>query len=491
MSGRAAPQWPSGPATKRSSETELEGRPKPYGVSVALCSRPSYYRMRMSESARFALVALLLGAAACGGGSTESAVPGMPTGATSAPGSQASTESVLHSFGGTDGAAPDDGMIAGKAGTFYGTTIFGGIGGGTVFKLTPQGTGYSESVVYDFKGGTDGMAPDGIVAGSDGAFYGVTFEGGNGNGGVGWGTIFKLTPQGSGYSESVLYRFNGFPDAGNPNGPIVIDRHGAIFGSSGFGGTQDAGAVFELTPSGSGYSESVVYSFSWNSGGNTPQAGLAIDRYGAIYGTTMYGGDDQGSCSGGCGTVFTLTPGESGYSERTIYAFTGRPDGDLPYGALTLDARTGAIFGTTYWGGTSGVGTVFKLTRKGSSYSDTVLHSFTGKADGFLPEGTLLLKAGGALYGTAALGGGGCAGIGCGTVFELLPSHSGYSFRVIEDFLRPIRGAEPEQTNLLTDSSGALYGTTRSGGQDTDCADGGPGGAKGCGVVFKIAPTQR
>ena len=131
---------------------------------------------------------------------------------------------------------------------------------------------------------------------------------------------------------------------------------------------------------------------------------------------------------------------------------------------------------------------VYKLAPHGSTYAESVLHSFTGKADGFLPEGTVLLRSDGTLYGTAASGGGGCHGIGCGSVFELTPAHRGYSFRVVYDFLKPVNGAEPQQTNLLSDASGALYGTTRSGGSDTNCSDGGPGGAHGCGTVFKILP---
>ena len=398
-------------------------------------------------------------------------------------------ETILHSFGGVDGAGATTGLIAGKAGTFYGTTAFGGIGAGTVFALTPAGSGYAESVLYNFKGGSDGSVPEGVVL-RDGAFYGVTFVGGtpNGNGGVGWGTVFKLAPGKSGYTESVLYRFRGGADAWEPNGPIVIDKAGNIYGSSGFGGSQNDGAVFKLTPDGSGYAESVLYSIPGGAGGQLPQAGLTIDKHESIYGTTMYGGNSAGYCAdGGCGTVFKLTLGKSGYSERVIYAFTGA-DGNLPFGAVTVDDRTGAVYGTTYWGGAKGIGTLFKLTRKGSTYTDTVVHSFTGKGDGFLPEGTPLLKSDGTIYGTAALGGKDCHGIGCGTVFEVKPVSSGFAFRAIYEFPRPARGAEPQQTHLLTDASGAVYGTTRSGGKETNCADGGPGGATGCGVAFKIVP---
>ena len=402
-----------------------------------------------------------------------------------------SNEVVLHSFGGPDGAGATSGLLRDKSGAFYGTTIFGGAGAGAVFKLTPSGSGYVEKVLYSFKGGLDGSAPEGLIE-RRGVFYGVTFVGGdpNGNGGVGWGTIYKLAHTKTGYVETVLYRFTGPSNAWEPNGPIVMDAAGAILGSSGFGGSHNFGTIFKLTPAGSGYVESVLYSFAGGATGQEPQAGLTIDKHGAIYGTTMYGGSNVGRrCMyTGCGIVFKLTPHGANYSESVIYAFSGDRDGDLPYGALTVDDRTGTVFGTTFWGGTKGVGAVFALTPRGSRYTDKILYSFKGKRDGFLPEGKLLLASDGSLYGTAALGGGGCHGIGCGAVFALTPSGGRYAFRVLFDFAVPENGAEPEQTNLIADETGALYGTTRSGGTETNCSDGGPGGAAGCGVVFKIVP---
>jgi len=431
----------------------------------------------------------LLVASGCGGSIVASVPTGAdrpsPTGA--AP--QRARESVLYSFGGSDGAAPLDGMISDHNGSFYGTTIFGGpAGGGEVFDLTPSGSGYALNVVYSFAGGNDGEKPEGVTE-RNGALFGSTFGGGgSGNGGAGWGTVYVLSPMKHGYQESVLHRFQGEPDAGEPIGPVVLDRKGNIYGVAGFGGAYDRGAVFELSHDGSTYTESVLYSFPGGAGGDEPQAGVTIDKHGIIYGTTMYGGNYLGYCSGGgCGTVFKLTPGPSGRTESIAYAFQGS-DGNLPFGVPTIDEKDGTIYGTTYWGGSHGNGAVYKLTPHGSTYTATVLHSFKGKADGFLPEGQLLLGSDGTLYGTAALGGGGCHGIGCGVVFAIEPSQKGYAFRVLTDFRRPVRGAEPQQTNLLIDRSGALYGTTRSGGTKTTCSDGGPGGAAGCGVVFKIIP---
>jgi uncharacterized repeat protein (TIGR03803 family) len=197
---------------------------------------------------------------------------------------------------------------------------------------------------------------------------------------------------------------------------------------------------------------------------------------------------------GGCGIVFKVSPAKSGFSESVIHAFEGTPsDGFEPGGVPTVDERTGAVYGTTDYGGRvnkNANGIVYKLVPKGSAYTESVLYTFTG-TNGFLPEGAILLTRDGSLYGTTSFGGGGCRGIGCGTVFELSPSHGGYSYKSILRFGRPSRGAEPEQTNLLTDASGALLGTTRSGGSDTACYDGGPGGAKGCGVVFKILVPEQ
>ncbi len=440
---------------------------------------------------KFLSLSLLCAALALEGCNGAGVPPPAARDAATASGAGASNETVLHSFGGPDGAGATTGLIAGKNGVFYGTTAFGGAGAGTVFKLTPSASGYTESVIYSFKGGLDGSVPEGMIE-RHGVFYGVTFVGGDpsGNGGAGWGTIFKLAPAKSGYVESVLYRFQGDPNAWEPNGPIVMDAAGTIYGSTGPGGSHNFGTIFKVFRSGSSFSESVIYSFPGGSGGQEPQAGLTIDKHGSIYGTTMYGGSNVGRpCKyPGCGTVFKLEPTGSSYTERVIYAFHGDRDGDLPYGVLTVDDRTGDVYGTTYWGGRKGNGSVFKLRPKGSGYTEAILHGFKGKSDGFLPEGTLLLKRDGTLYGTAALGGGGCSGIGCGAVFSLVPSGTGYAFHVIYDFREPKRGAEPEQTNLIADASGALYGTTRSGGTQTSCTDGGPGGATGCGVVFKIVP---
>jgi uncharacterized repeat protein (TIGR03803 family) len=302
--------------------------------------------------------------------------------------------------------------------------------------------------------------------------------------------VFKLIPEKSGYSFSVLYSFHSGSDANQPVGAPVLDKKHAVYGVTQGGGTSNWGAVFKLTPGKSGYTESVLYNFPGGAGGYLPQAGLTIDHRGSLYGTTYAGG--TGTCLGGCGTVFKLTPTGSGYDESILYSFLDYTEGDSPDAALAIDESTGAIYGTTQYGGPKNNGTVFKLTPSGSGYSERVLHSFDGggdgNPDGFAPESKLVLLSDGTLYGTDTLGGGGCSGIGCGSIFQLKPSRSGYSFKYVYNFRDPVNGAEPEWGGLISDAKGVLYGTTRSGGSKTNCDDGGPGGALGCGVVFKLVP---
>jgi len=401
----------------------------------------------------------------------------------------AQTEQVLYSFGGPDGAAPDSGVIAGKNGTLYGTTIFGGTGGdGNVFELTPGKSGYQEREIHGFSG-SDGNAPNGLVADKKGALYGTTFEGGiyDDDCPFGCGVVFKLTPQESGWAFSVLYTFlGGTADAWEPFGALVLDKKGALYGISQFGCSENGGCAFQLTPGESGYTESIIYSFP----NSSLPVGIAIDKKGSLFVTTSYGG--TGTCDGGCGTVYELTPSGSGYNGSVIYTFADYSDANYPFAPPTIDEKTGVIYGTSWFGGTYKSGTVYALTPSGSGYEESIIYSFDGggygNPHGFLSWAPVLQASDGTLYGTNPLGGGGCSGIGCGSVFQLTPSKSGYSFHYIYNFRKPANGAEPEFGPLIADDKGDLFGTTRSGGSKTDCGDGGPGGAKGCGVVFKLTP---
>lgn len=403
----------------------------------------------------------------------------------------AGQESVLYSFGGPDGAGPLYGIIGDGNGDIFGVTVFGGTRSiGTVFELSPGGTGYSESVLYNFRGPQDGDKPTGIVRDADGELFGFTAIDGPGGG----GTVFKLAPARSGYRFSLLYAFPSNFYAFGPLGAPVLGKLGGLYGVTQGGGIGNSGIVFKLTPAGKSYTYSAIYSFPGGAGGYLPQAGLTSDSHGAIYGTTYYGGYMNQCSNAGCGEVFKITPTATGYRESTLYQFQSSQDGAQPFGVLTVDNNTGDVYGTTEYGGTGrhgGCGTVFKLKRTPAGYKHSILYNFNGQ-DGCLPEGQVFLGPSGTLFGTVAIGGFGCAGIGCGVVYELVPSGNQYVHSTLYAFAGPNHGAydgaEPEQTNLIADASGALYGTTRSGGSKLSCGDGGPGGALGCGIVFKIVP---
>jgi uncharacterized repeat protein (TIGR03803 family) len=403
-----------------------------------------------------------------------------------------SRETVVYRFkGGSDGFLPYNAdLIADRTGALYGTTLWGGGGPscsgrgcGTVFKLAPGVTGYTESVLYRFQGGLDGANPSGLVADSSGALYGTTASGGGkACREHACGTVFKLTPARSGYAETVLYRFHGGRDDGShPYAGLIIDRKGALYGTTVNGGSAvcsgRCGTVFKLTPSASGYAESVLHRFGGVRDGLNPYARLILDENGALFGTTAYGGGVNFVCGGGCGTVFKLSPAGSGYAETVLHRFE-ISDGELPYGNL-MAGEKGALYGTTSLGGSIGAGTVFKLAPTGSGYAETLLYSFQGGSDGGQPIAGVIADKSGAIYGTTWSGGREPYG---GTVFKLTPTGSGYSETVLYRFQGGSDGYEPFG-GLTPDGTGALFGMTEYGGiPTTEC------GTRGCGVVFEIIP---
>jgi uncharacterized repeat protein (TIGR03803 family) len=367
-------------------------------------------------------------------------------------------ERVLYSFqGNADGNDPVAGLAIDAAGSLFGTTS--GIAsstGGTVFKLTPDGNGgYTETVLYNFTNGADGGNPlGGVVLDAAGNLYGTTASGGSASS----GTVFKLASDGNGgYTQSVLHSFTAGTDGSYPHAGVVLDASGNLFGTTQFGGSATMGTVFRLMPGGEGgYSESVLYNFLGRPDGNNPQAGLILDANGALYGTTFSGGTAYG------GTAFKLSPNGGGYTEAVLYNFTAGADGGDPQAGLVLDSG-GNLFGTTSNGGTVSGGTVYKLTPNGSGgYTESVLHNFGIGVfeDGEHPLSALILDAGGNLYGTASTGGSG----GRGTAFELTQNGSGvYAESLLYNFPGSPDGNEPE-ASLIMDASGNLYGTTASGG---------------------------
>jgi uncharacterized repeat protein (TIGR03803 family) len=301
-------------------------------------------------------------------------------------------ESVLYSFNpanGTDGSAPEAGLID-ESGVLYGTTSAGGkYGKGTVFEVTAGG---AESVLHSFGSGKDGAVPDAGLVDQSGVLYGTTYQGGKNN----LGTVFKVT---AGGTESVLHSFASGADGAFPYAGL-IDVSGVFYGTTNNGGTDNDGTVFEVTAGGA---VRVLHSFGSGTDGDFPQASL-IHANGVLYGTTSSGGTNS------AGTVFELT---SGGTESVLYSFNGYPnDGNGPLAGLVY--ANGVLYGATNNGGPNNDGTVFEVTVGGT---ESVLHSFnSSNGDGYYPEGGLVF-ANGILYGTTVYGG----KYKDGTVFELTP----------------------------------------------------------------------
>ena len=381
---------------------------------------------------------------------------------------QAQTFNVLHSFNGLDGEHPYAGVTLDRGGNLYGTTYGGGSGAGTVYKLTHQSSGWTLNSLSTFAGG--GSAPyAGVIFGPNGTLYGTTSKtgvhGGNGTvfnlspsptvcktslcpwtetllyvfagppddgygpglgdltfdqagniygttyaGGNSYGIVYELKPSGGAWTESVLHAF-AYTDGAYPYSRVIFDNAGNLYGTTWGGGAQGAGTVFELTYSaGSGWTDTVLYSFQTASDGGNPYAGLIFDSSGNLYGATSTGG------SGGGGTVFKLTPSNNGtWTYSLVYSFTGAADCG-PQNSLVMD-EAGNLYGTTYCHGANNIGNVFKLTPSGNSWTYTSLHDFTGGSDGEIPFCSVAFDTSGNLYGTTVSGG----SQDVGTVWEITP----------------------------------------------------------------------
>jgi uncharacterized repeat protein (TIGR03803 family) len=413
----------------------------------------------------------------------------------------AATEVTLYVFpqSGKTGYYPTGDLYRDKFGSLYGTTYVGGAyDQGTVFRLSPPGpeqTNWNYSVLYHFQGGNDGGSPfGGVVMDANGTLYGTAYSGGVNREGV----VFKLTPPGPGHptwTETVLHNFSydwvyKIHDGANPVSRLIMDASGALYGTTIGGGATNQfgygyGTVFKLTPldpEKNNWTETVLYYFAGGADGQSPSSGLTIDSTGALYGNTHYGGtgtcqDDLGYVVG-CGTVFKLTPldpEKNNWTKTTLYSFSGSPDGGLPAGTLHLDA-TGAIYGTTYGGGTSGGGTVFKITPPGAaqtSWTESVLYSFAGP-DGAGPQGGLIADDSGRLYGTASGGG----NYGFGVVFRLSPhptmGQTAWSEEVLHYF--NVTSGDNPFYGLVADPQGNLFGTANYGGTEK------------VGTIFEVTP---
>jgi uncharacterized repeat protein (TIGR03803 family) len=390
-------------------------------------------------------------------------------------------EKVLHNFNGSDGSASQAGLIFDAAGNLYGTTAAGGTDdGGTVFELSPTVNGdWSETVLHSFNlNGSDGLIPyAGLLFDTAGNLYGTTLLGGT----YSAGTVFELSPMpGGGWTETVLYSFGNGTDGAYPlfYGSLILDAAGNLYGTTVSGGTHNCqnnggcGTVFQLSPTvGGGWTETVLYNFGNGTDGYSPETGLVLDTAGNLYGTTTYGGANNGCAVAqyeGCGTVFELTPaGGGGWTETVVHDFGSGTDGFTPIAGLTFDTA-GNLYGTTLQGGTYNLGTAFQLSPVGQGWSETVLYNFNT----LVPNGgTLVFDAAGSLYGTSS---------GGSTAYKLTPTVGG---GWMETVLYTWGSQDGSVANLVFDAAGNLYGTTEYGG-NPQCDD----PILGCGTVFELMP---
>ena len=427
--------------------------------------------------------------------------------ATALPAQAAPSYTIIFNFDGADqGANPtqiigmNPGAKAARGWAIYGSTPYGGgaaggakcaaAGGcGTVYQLIPPAKGsrdWLQTILHVFTGGTDGNEPFAApIPGANGGLYGTTGYGGlpKGNGN---GTIFTLTPpaQGqTGWAKSTLYAWKAATEGSVPVASLTLGTDGALYGTTWHGGANADGTVFRLAPPPSGktaWSPTTLYSFTGGLDGAFPLAPLTTDPSGVFYGTTNFQGQ------WGNGAVYSMTPpapGATAWTNTPIAPFTG-PGGALPSGALVRD-EAGNLYGTTRLGGAYGYGGVFEFSppaQGGAGWTETVLYSFTGAADGALGGNPLLRTANGVLYGVASAGGSATdsAGSGCGAVFKLTPPKHGktvWTETVLHSFAGGSDGCMGDglpPAGLISGPGNTLYGTTFN------------GGSQGFGIVFRI-----
>lgn len=406
------------------------------------------------------------------------------------------TYKVLYSFGpsGDGGDAPNNNLVHDRSGNLYGTTYYGGVyGGGNIFELSPNADGtWTEVSLYSFcnlSGGACpvGALPNGLTIDAKGSLYGTAQGGGLGYGGES-GVAFELSPPGSpggAWTYSVLYNFCSLGgtaclDGASPSAPLTVDKSGNLFGTAQFGGQNGGGTAFEISPTSSGWTETVIYNFCADSQGGycldgmVPQTGLTFDKSGNLYGTTSYGGSTGPQAAG---ALYKLSPGFGGWSQTVLANFSARSSQQVGHtavpGPVSIDFN-GNLYSTQTRGGLYGAkgvsyGGVDRLSAEGK----TRMFAFDG-TDGDGPYGVLIDERRGLLYGASSYGGAG-GNYFAGNVYQL--DRAGNE-TVLYNFC-----SQPQCTDgvlplggLIEDQNGDLYGATYE------------GGAYGIGVVYEIIP---
>lgn len=375
--------------------------------------------------------------------------------------------------GGSDGAHPAGRLTIGRKGNLFGATAGGGANStGTVFELSRDRSGaWNERVLYSFGayGGSDCSDPSSkLIWDPKGNLYGFAA----GGGANGWGCVFMLSPSaGSGWTESVIYSFGSAGEGGLPEGSPFMDQAGNLYGTTSYGGTYNDGAVWELSPNGSGgWNFTILELFDWTNGDQS-YGGLTMDRFGNLWGNAYYGG------AYGDGVLFELSPdGSGGWTYQVVHDFSSGADGSHPANDRLMFGADGSVFGTTVEGGApycnmSSCGTAFMLARsKEGKYKLFIIFDFGVQGEGGWPGGLRFDKKG-HLYGSS--------GFPPGVVYELVRKRKGSHWKGV--FLHSFDFNDGEFPSALnTDGKNHFYGVTGDGG--TGC----PG--YGCGTVFEITP---
>lgn len=319
----------------------------------------------------------------------------------------------------------------------------------------------NEKVLHTFNGGSDGSYPvAAMIADRSGNLYGTTRYGGAN----GQGTVFELTNSNGVWNETILYNFAGGNDGASPAAAVVMDASGNLYGTTRLGGPDNAGTVFELQPVNGSWQESILWTFTGGNDGGSPQSPLTI------VGNALIGAAPGGGAFGG-GVVFALNQANGKWQEQVLYAFHGgNNDGQYPYSQLVLKA--GNIYGTTESGGPNAAGSVFELSRSGSTWIETTLHFFTGNSDGSNPNAGVVFDKAGNMYGMTTSGG----KYTSGTIFELSPSNGSWTESILYNFTGGNDGGFPA-AGVIIDKNGNLFGTAFN------------GGTQGFGTVFQLTPS--